>query len=273
MRGIPTGTAIPRRRAAASGAERTGKKIIGPETGELLQRRQVLNEQVIAQKAAYVQAADPRQCPIQMHRRNRQRVGNIRLPERHFAAPFVSQPQATQAEEQLAQHVGRALQGGPLAQVQQPLAKRGLLDGPGELERSRQSRETVCQAGELLPGESPDLDGRKCGDGMLREVAVARTSPAKLTGENVSQNLAAPVWQYDITTSEARQQHVIELGRFVLRTACRDAARWPEPAIVVNAVSANRGSLWDMNDARDWLGHVPQDDVWARLGMAPPAPR
>ena len=52
-----------------------------------------------------------------------------------------------------------------------------------------------------------------------------------------------------------------------------DAARWPEPAIVVNAVSANRGSLWDMNDARDWLGHVPQDDVWARLGMAPPAPR
>ncbi|MDR3475440.1 MAG: NAD(P)-dependent oxidoreductase [Devosia sp.] len=49
-----------------------------------------------------------------------------------------------------------------------------------------------------------------------------------------------------------------------------DAAGWPEPAIVVNAVSANRGTLWDMADARAWLGHVPQDDVWTALGIDPP---
>ena len=48
-----------------------------------------------------------------------------------------------------------------------------------------------------------------------------------------------------------------------------DASRWPAPAIVVNAVSANRGTLWDMDDAKAWLGHVPQDDVWARLGINP----
>jgi nucleoside-diphosphate-sugar epimerase len=48
-----------------------------------------------------------------------------------------------------------------------------------------------------------------------------------------------------------------------------DAGSWPEPAIVVNAVSANRGKLWDMDEARTWLGHVPQDDVWARLGIEP----
>ena len=48
-----------------------------------------------------------------------------------------------------------------------------------------------------------------------------------------------------------------------------DASRWPAPAIVVNAVSANRGTLWDMDDAKAWLGHVPQDDVWARLGIDP----
>ena len=48
-----------------------------------------------------------------------------------------------------------------------------------------------------------------------------------------------------------------------------DASKWPEPAIVVNAVSANRGTLWDMEDARTWLGHVPQDDVWATLGIEP----
>jgi nucleoside-diphosphate-sugar epimerase len=48
-----------------------------------------------------------------------------------------------------------------------------------------------------------------------------------------------------------------------------DATRWPEPAIVVNAVSANRGTLWDMADAAAWLGHVPEDDVWTVLGVPP----
>jgi hypothetical protein len=50
-----------------------------------------------------------------------------------------------------------------------------------------------------------------------------------------------------------------------------DASAWPEPAIVVNAVSNNRGKLWDMDDARRWLGHVPQDDVWTALGIEAPA--
>jgi nucleoside-diphosphate-sugar epimerase len=48
-----------------------------------------------------------------------------------------------------------------------------------------------------------------------------------------------------------------------------DAARWPDPAIVVNGVSANRGTLWDMADAAAWLGHVPKDDVWTVLGLPP----
>ena len=50
-----------------------------------------------------------------------------------------------------------------------------------------------------------------------------------------------------------------------------DASAWPEPGIVVNAVSANRTSLWDMSEAKAWLGHVPKDDVWTALGMEPPA--
>jgi hypothetical protein len=38
---------------------------------------------------------------------------------------------------------------------------------------------------------------------------------------------------------------------------------------VVNAVSANRGTPWNMEEAERWLGHKPQDDVWDRLGIAP----
>lgn len=48
-----------------------------------------------------------------------------------------------------------------------------------------------------------------------------------------------------------------------------DIARWPAPAIVVNGVSANRGALWDMSEAKAWLGHEPKDDVWTRLGIEP----
>ena len=56
------------------------------------------------------------------------------------------------------------------------------------------------------------------------------------------------------------------------RALLADAADWPEPAIVVNAMSANRGMLWDMSDAQRWLGHVPRDDVWQTLGIEPPWP-
>lgn len=48
-----------------------------------------------------------------------------------------------------------------------------------------------------------------------------------------------------------------------------DPAGWPEPAIVVNAVSGNTGRLWDLEEARAWLGYVSHDDVWSRLGIAP----
>jgi hypothetical protein len=44
-----------------------------------------------------------------------------------------------------------------------------------------------------------------------------------------------------------------------------DASRWPGPAVLVNAMSANRGSPWNMAPARDLLGHVPQDDAYAEL--------
>jgi len=50
-----------------------------------------------------------------------------------------------------------------------------------------------------------------------------------------------------------------------------DAALWPEPGIVINGMSGNRGMLWDLDEARAWTGYVPQDDVWASLGIDPPA--
>lgn len=39
-----------------------------------------------------------------------------------------------------------------------------------------------------------------------------------------------------------------------------DASRWPAPAIVVNAMSANHGMAWDIAPTRALVGYAPQDD-------------
>ena len=45
-----------------------------------------------------------------------------------------------------------------------------------------------------------------------------------------------------------------------------DAAGWPARALVLNAMSANRGMPWDLGPTRRYLGYAPQDDAWGLLG-------
>lgn len=41
------------------------------------------------------------------------------------------------------------------------------------------------------------------------------------------------------------------------------SANWPAPSIVVSGVSNNRGTVWDLEAARHFLGYEPRDDVAA----------
>jgi len=50
-----------------------------------------------------------------------------------------------------------------------------------------------------------------------------------------------------------------------------DAAGWPAPGIVVNAVSNNAGMAWNLKNAGDWLGFVPADDAAQRLNDPAPS--
>lgn len=50
------------------------------------------------------------------------------------------------------------------------------------------------------------------------------------------------------------------------RALTADAALWPAPALVVNAMSNNLGMPWDLGPTRRYLGYAPQDDSWAELG-------
>ncbi len=47
-----------------------------------------------------------------------------------------------------------------------------------------------------------------------------------------------------------------------------DAAAWPQPAIVVNAMSDNTGMPWDIATTRELIGYAPVDDVWRELEVA-----
>lgn len=47
-----------------------------------------------------------------------------------------------------------------------------------------------------------------------------------------------------------------------------DASKWPAPAIVVSGMSNNTGMAWELDEARQWIGYEPQDNVWADLKAA-----
>jgi nucleoside-diphosphate-sugar epimerase len=49
------------------------------------------------------------------------------------------------------------------------------------------------------------------------------------------------------------------------RALTADATLWPARALVLNAMSNNRGMPWDLAPTRHYLGYTPQDDAWAEL--------
>ena len=53
--------------------------------------------------------------------------------------------------------------------------------------------------------------------------------------------------------------------RAVSAALTAEAAPWPAPAIVVNAMSGNGGMPWDLADARRLIGYAPRDDSAALL--------
>jgi len=43
------------------------------------------------------------------------------------------------------------------------------------------------------------------------------------------------------------------------RSMSADADNWPEPCIVVNAMSQNEDMPWSLKEANEWLGYKPKD--------------
>ena len=92
-------------------------------------------------------------------------------------------------------------------------------------------------------------------------------------GENTPQTISAagtpesglfetdPECEHDLRWFRAMWLSNGDLVRCVSAALRADASVWPSPAIVVNAMSANRPSPWDLSAGRKLIGYEPLDDV------------
>jgi nucleoside-diphosphate-sugar epimerase len=92
-------------------------------------------------------------------------------------------------------------------------------------------------------------------------------------GENTPQTISAagtpksglietdPERDHDLRWFRAMWLSNGDLIRCVFAALRAEASAWPSPAIVVNAMSANRPSPWDLSAGRKLIGYEPLDDV------------
>ena len=70
-----------------------------------------------------------------------------------------------------------------------------------------------------------------------------------------------PEREHDLRWFKAMWLSNGDLVRAVFAAVRADASAWPSPAILVNAMSANRPSPWDLSAGRKLIGYQPIDDV------------
>lgn len=56
-----------------------------------------------------------------------------------------------------------------------------------------------------------------------------------------------------------------DFDRLLTASLRADSAQWPTPGIVINGVSNNTGSDWNLEAGRSYLGYHPQDDLYALI--------
>src|ERR1700733_9076663 len=92
------------------------------------------------------------------------------------------------------------------------------------------------------------------GENTPQTISAAGTSKSSLVETD-------PEREHDLRWFRAMWLSNGDLVRAVFAALRADAAAWPSPAIVVNAMSANRPSPWDLSAGRELIGYEPLDDV------------
>lgn len=99
-----------------------------------------------------------------------------------------------------------------------------------------------------------------CQPGENRPQTISASgTPIGAFGEQTAAAAVALRWYRNMWLSNA------DFCGFFAAALAADARTWPAPAIVLNAMSANRGMPWEIEPARGLLGFMPGDDIWALL--------
>ena len=108
----------------------------------------------------------------------------------------------------------------------------------------------AARIGWILPGDNDPRDMTYSG------VAHRRAPDPRALDEPARRALA---WFHDMWLSNG------DFERLLVAALTADASGWPDGSVIVNGVSANQGSAWDVEDGRATIGYAPRDDVRRRL--------
>ena len=129
--------------------------------------------------------------------------------------------------------------------------------------------ERLCRAYSAVTGPPVDGGGAHRLDPARRQRPARhhlfrRGAPARAADGALDEpSRRALTWFRDMWLSNG------DLERLLIAALTADSSNWEGGSVIVNGVSANRGSAWDVAGGRASIGYDPQDDVQERLRVAP----
>jgi nucleoside-diphosphate-sugar epimerase len=119
--------------------------------------------------------------------------------------------------------------------------------------------ERLCQAmADALSSVSIRIGWVQTGANDPRTITYAGNQTAAGEAMNADDRRALR-WYRNMWLSNA------DLGALTIAAITADASAWPSRAIIVNGVSRNRDTDWDLASAEALIGYTPQDDLYAQV--------
>jgi nucleoside-diphosphate-sugar epimerase len=132
---------------------------------------------------------------------------------------------------------------------------------------SKAMGERLCHAvaeahGSRLTSVSLRIGWAQTGENDPRTITFSGNHNAHAAGEAMSaDDQRALRWYRNMWLSNA------DLAALVIAAVTADAGAWPHRHIIVNGVSRNRKTDWDLASAEAWIGYTPQDDIYDHVGL------
>ena len=143
------------------------------------------------------------QCTIDMYGSQGQRVGDIRLGQRHRTAITRRGPGITQAYEAFAQQMRQALDCASTAHIQQPLTSDGIFNGREPPQFAHEPWKPICQSNHLRTGNQGRAHFTQALNGAVDSLREAGSEVKNISGKQIAQYLALTAVESDVSTGDS----------------------------------------------------------------------